>query len=459
MPIADGFGWDGQIYARVAADPGQALLVRGVTSYHWGKILPSLVVHLGLSLSGASITPSAVVMGFLMLNGAMLMLGTEIYNRLATFLELSVTARWLGFCFLFVNVNAVKVGFYYAVLTDISALVLGLAMVYFFLTRQTAALAWVTLLGTFTWGTALVMGAALLLFPAPVGPDYKEPGLTASRSRLPRLGAGLLALGAAGRLFYLYKFEGLRAIGYGPLPLTVEWVYPLSLLLITLYIYALFAWFFTLLSAKNVSLALRGLDWRRVLLAVALALPVKVLGGLLAKGVYPFSAALHFQMVTFQAATRPGVWVVAHFLAFGPMVAFLPLAWRGVRDMLQRWGPGAVLFTVLTLMTLIAPESRHSVLGYPFLVVATVLVLDRAGLVREGLVWVTGLLSLFMSRVWQRFDTGLLGTDGMPDVSRYFATQGMQLPNEDYMVGLVALLLLSAVLVLYLRSPRTSRTL
>lgn len=454
IPIADGFGWDGQLYAQVAANPYLTLWVRGISSYHWGKVLPSLVVHAGMLVSGAIITPPAVVKGFLLLNSAMLLLGTAIYNRLATFLRLSVAARWLGFCFLFINVNAIKVGFYYSVLTDISALVLGLAMTYFYLSRQTTALALTTLVSSFTWGTALMMGLALLLFPAPADSRFEEPGLTPTPSLIPRGLAGLIALGAAGRLYYLYKVESLRAIGYGPIPLTVEPVYPISLLCTTLYIYAVFAWFFSLLSPGNVGAALRRLDWRHVGLAVAVALPVKLIGALLAKGVYPFTVAAHFQMVTFQSATRPGVWMVAHFLAFGPMVAFLPLAWKGMRDMLALWGPGAVLFTVLNLMTLIAPESRHSVFGYPFLAIVMVLVLDRAKLVSNNLAWGVGLLSLVMCRVWQRFDTGAVDADGAPDVSRYFATQGMQLPNADYLLGLIVLVLLGTGLLAYARSSR-----
>jgi hypothetical protein len=459
IPVSDGFGWDGILYAQVAANPGQALLHHGVNSYHWAKVLPSLLVHWGLLASGTPITPPSVVTGFMLLNTAMLLLGTWFYSRLATFLQLSPAGRWLGFCFLFLNLNAIKVPFYYAVLGDTSALVTGLVLTYFYLTRQTAALAVTTLLASFTWGTALVMGATLLLFPASVGPRWDQPGLQPTGSPVPRLLAALIALGAAARLYYLYAHEGVRAIGYGPLPLTVESVYPLSLLCTTLYIYALFAWFFPLLSSQNVVAAWRSLSWQRAALTLAVALPVKSLSALLAKGVYPFTVALHFQMVTLQSATRPAVWLVAHFLALGPVVAFVPLVWSRTLELLGRWGPGAVLFTVLTLMTLIAPESRHSVFGYPFLVVAMVVVLDRSRLVRPGLAWSMGLLSLGMSRFWQRFHTGQSDATGGPDLSRYFATQGMQLPNPEYLTGLVALLVLAGALWLYARLPRRSEPL
>jgi hypothetical protein len=130
---------------------------------------------------------------------------------------------------------------------------------------------------------------------------------------------------------------------------------------------------------------------------------------------------------------------VAHFLAFGPIIAVLPLVLRRTANLLASWGPGAVLFTVLSLATLISPESRHGVLGYPFLAVAVMIAFEKTGKVHSSLVWGLAAASLVMSRVWQRFDTGLVDSRGAPDVSRYFATQGMQLPNWDYLMGLFVL--------------------
>lgn len=453
MPLANGLGWDGQSYAAIAANPAHQLLVVGQTAYKVQRILPSLVVHLGLVLAGAAMTPKTIVASFLLLNSILLMGSVYLYGRLAEFLKLGIPARWLGFFLLFVNVNTIKVGFYYPVLTDISGLALGVAATYFFLTSRTAALAWTTVVGSLTWATSLPFGATLLLFPVSARPPYSQPGLQPARGPGPKLAAGAFALAVGGRLLYLYQHEHWRGVGWGPVVPAVEEVFYLSLFCTGLYAYLTSVWLFGLLSPANVVEALKGLSPARILLLVGVALPSVLAKAYLSVGKFFFTTAGFFEMTGFEATTRPAVFLVAHFVYFGPLFALLLLSWTSTTSTLARWGPGAVLFASLAALTLVSPESRQSLFSHPFLVVALVVGLERGGRISARLAWVVGALALALSRIWLPFVTGRADAEGMPDVSRFFAVQGPQMPNSAYLMHLIALVLATLVLAWLLTAP------
>ncbi len=450
IPIRDGRGWDGDIYVSAAADLGAGWEITRTNPYLFQRLAPSLLVHAGLVLTGAPRDDATVIGAFKLLNISLLLLTLWLWLKTSDVFGLSIKARWMGFLGLFVNVQCFKIAYYYAPLTDIPALALGMALVYLSLTGRTLALAAVTLVGAFTWPASGLMGAALILFPPPTEPDWKAPPTPVSIPALTL--AALTALGVTAMTSFHYYIKNVRTAGWGPVVPAVESVYPLSLLVTAAYVLIVVV---TCLPEPTPA-GLRDL-WRRLRPAnVALTLLVLLLPRLvvsaLTSGVEWVTVENFIPYTFFLSTTRPGIFLVAHVVFFGPILLLLPYVWRQFRAILQQWGAGAQLYTILGLMVAACPDSRMSTLVLPIVIVLLVVGCERVKWLSNGLLFSMGALALAMSRIWQPFNIRAVGPGTEPlapgwDMSRYYETQGSYMTEPHYLSALTI-----AALVLFLLS-------
>ena len=186
----------------------------GIDAYYVRRILPSAVVY--YTLSGLSIekTHDNVIACFGAWNALIAALVAFLWCLCADRLELGRPAKLLGLFALLVNFAVLKNAFYFPVLTDVFAYGFGAALLYFWLSRKTAALAVVTFLSAFTWPTALLPGVILILFPRGHIPLARRPLSFREDSR--RATVLKLAAAAAPALVLLAYLVHLRANDYRP---------------------------------------------------------------------------------------------------------------------------------------------------------------------------------------------------------------------------------------------------
>ena len=164
VPAGGGFGYDGVIYARLTRNLGSIISEGHLSNYYAHRFLPSAVVRGMLLLSGASFSNINIIRGFELYNLVLLVGASLVWKRIANGLSISLGGRWLGFCGLFLNFMASKQTFYYPVLTDATALFVGLLALLFYLEQRPVALLVTTIVGAFAWQIVSICGALLLLF-------------------------------------------------------------------------------------------------------------------------------------------------------------------------------------------------------------------------------------------------------------------------------------------------------
>lgn len=209
--VAGGLGWDGQVYASWTRDPRGTVFGPGLDPYYVQRFLPSLVVYLGLSLSGAELSNRNIIVGFSILNTVLSIASIWVVGRIAGLLGLRPYGRCLAIIALFANFYFLKFCIYYPVLTDSSAYLLTLLQFLFFLRRRTLALILTTTVGAFIWPTALLVGATLAIFPRSEGVEPEETPF----SRRAAIAAAVLASAGFLLLVAYICYRGRLEVDFG----------------------------------------------------------------------------------------------------------------------------------------------------------------------------------------------------------------------------------------------------
>ena len=439
IPIRDGRGWDGNRYMKTAADLDAGWELVSTNPYLFQRMIPSLVVHAGLVVTGSARDDATILAAFMLLNTSLLLLTLWLWLAVANHFNLSAAARWLGFVGLFVNVPCFKIAYYYPAITDMAALALGMALVYFLLIGRTLGVALTALVGAFTWPMAGPMGALLVLFPR-----EHEPRLEAIAAPISAAAKGLAVLTAVGVTLmsgYLFYARGIRSAGWGPVVGAVESVYPLSLLVTAVYVLVVIASLVPEPTPAGLLATLRRIRPTNLALALAIFMIPRLAAAIFTTGPELLTISSFIPYVFFLSTTRPGIFLVAHLVFFGPVLLLLPFVWKHVRALFQQWGAGAQLYTILGLMVAACPDSRQSMLIVPMLIVVLVWGCERARLASKSLVLLFGALAFVMSRVWLPFNIPSSAPPATPaeagwDMSRYYETQGNYITEPHYLSGL-----------------------
>ena len=153
-------------------------------------------------------------------------------------------------------------------------------------------------------------------------------------------------------------------------------------------------------------------------------------------------------LTLFLGVQRPGAFIVAHAVFFGPIVIVMILLWSDISDVASRYGMALVGILGLALLMGLNSESRRAVAFAPVLVPLTCVAAARLPWTTRRLgMWL--LLSLFCSRVWHTIvQFPRLDGDALVPI------MGPWMPN-DYMVGqTLVVLLLFAVFIRLSSEPK-----
>jgi len=394
IPGGQGLGFDGVYFARLAIDFDKVLdgsWKLAITGYN--RFLPSLLCRLTLKGLGLDLTPPNIIVFFESYNVLLLTLAGFFWGLLSDLEEFSWRGRWLGFMALFFSHAVLKYGLYYPVLTDLSALTLGMVMLWAYRRGLGLVLLSATAAGAMTWPTLLLQGLLLWIFPYRLGTEQ-----TKNRHHPAPWASACLTFVLLGYLIYAFFNRGEYPLQGSLYPLAgaaIEATY------VGLAVFFLFddKMFFSLTTLRS------RISPLRLVLAVAAvgAAPLllwKLTGFRIDYRVQ--GMAYLFQAVRL-GMKYPGEFIVAHILYFGPwlllLVRFYPEAARQAR----KGGPGLPLLSLMTIVQSLTPLSRQLIAAMPVFVFLTAAAVDRAPrLGKHFLPWF-GLLSLFFSKAWMRF--------------------------------------------------------
>lgn len=440
-----GLGWDGAGYGAWAADfPGE-VLTKGLDSYYISRILPSGFVYYALGLVGVERTTPHIIQTFGALNVVCLTLAAWIWILIARHLGLGLSGLALGYIGLFINFFVLKWSAYYPVLTDVPMYLISLCTLYFYLTRRTWALLATTGVGAFTWPTALPLNGLLLLFPREPASDTDAPSRHAA---LP------IVLASVPTVIVLFSF--LRLVRQG-------WVIPMDVaqpiqatlvpsLLITLTCVFVGVW--RLLDCRKLfepSYWRRGLLARDFYLVLGALVVIKLAQyGLSARITSPGDEKFRLAFTVMTSVARPGAFLVAHAVFYGPIVLLVLVFWRPICRLIHAHGVGLTLAATLGVLLGLCSEPRSLINVLPLFLPFTVLAAGSLAQ-RASLVWAFAILALISSKVWLEINVVPL-TEDLSTYARLFLSYGPYIPTSLYFVQGVIVVLCALLIWVACRS-------
>ena len=439
VAIRDGLGWEGEAYARWVQDLPHEMFDVGIDAYCIQRVLPAAVLHYTFRALHISATTKHIVRGYAVLNVLSLMLVAGFWCATARRLKISDRGKWLGFIGLFLNFAVLKYSGYLPVMTDAPAFASGAAMLYFYLTRNRWGLWGVTALSAFVWPTQLYIGTILSLFPRGQDAGYlaveKDSSLEVIRGA--PWGLNWFLAGFVSWCWLLWSLQACQRIQipmFGGL-FPNRSVLPLSLCISTLYLF--FGLSALLNDARLFRLPRLSRRWL-VTAAVSIVLAVGLKAALQTLAGRPGYVGLPVYLFTIgiTAVAKPGLFLVAHLVFYGPFWLLAMFAWRPICLAIQAAGSGVIAVAAIGLCHALDAESRHLFYLVPILVPYIVLVIDRWNWSR-GQITLLVVVSLITSKCWLVIGGPFVdNANAYPD-QLFWMNEGLFMADVTYVVQAV----------------------
>jgi hypothetical protein len=430
IPYGEGFGSDGVAYRLVAEYWPEKL--PGVNDYLGQRCLPSLVVHYSLHLLDLPLETLTIQRGYIVWQTVLLVAATFLLLAVCDHLRMSDGGKWLMFVLTFVSFANLKVYYFNLGLTDPWAFALGAFLFFCYVKDRPIGMAAVLLVGPFVWPVLLPMGALLFLFP----PWTAAPGSCEDAA----IGAGTVqARRWVGLALFVAALTVSAAVVWGddfygrmgdPKESVHGWtahigaIIPRGVMLAVLPVsMALLAGYVALAAAPLlVPPTWLPRNWRMLpwlLPRVACLAGIVYLQSKLTPlvrercewHVQPLTPELFFKLMLVTSFAKPLLFLVGHFIWYGPVILVAILRWPEICAEARKLGPGVVLVLLGGLVMSINPESRQSCTFFPFFAVLAAKASEDLA-ERPWRVAALGLIALLVSRIWMPLNT-FLGPDGV----------------------------------------------
>jgi hypothetical protein len=442
IPIANGLGWDGQVYGELAKGALFQTDENPLDRYTIRRVLPSAIVCCGLKICGLTLNDENVIRGFGLLNLVCVTSVAWCWVRIATVMAIGCRGKWLGFCALILNFAVVKHTSYYPVLTDIPAFAIGCGMLYLYLLRRFWSLLVLTIVGSFVWPTMMFQGTLLLLFPRE---SHTAEATIRPSSSLPNLFG--LNFWFAGLSTYYLLLAIYWSVGHANLPICgyidpAKPLLPLSMGIVAVYIFfVLYRLIDVVRCAKAIGTLLTR-DWPRLIAVCLMIAAVKFAYAYLAPLPGHNDGKLYLLRLFIKAVYKPGIFLLGHAVYFGPIVPLIVLLWTSVSREIRKTGVGLTLAITLALLLSLDGESRHLDHAFPLIVPFAIRVIERLNWDgRRTLAFVA--ISAFASKFWLTINHPDFETSrSLLEFPRqsYAMNYGVFMNTQTYLIqGLVAL--------------------
>lgn len=468
IPIASGYGWDGVFYGKVALGFGE--MIGKMDSYHAGRIFPGILIYFIYKVFHLPLTLTGVLAGFKIYYVCILTLSSVIWVKISYKLQLRQLAKWIGFIALFINYPVLNFYFYYPALTDGTALLIGMLMLYAYLFKNNALLLSVTALSFFTWPTGIVIGLIIFIYNNQKNIYWKGgfpkniQFLVVSVLIAPLL---LLIIHYAGqdyiKLFLIRSGLDFSFFHIKPFSHTIEYNFNIIINALLLIFYFVIIYWLMLndFSFKEFfgSFFQKTLIFKILLSIVFILLLIFVKKQLFDPGLPTVTASFYANQVIDDSTRFPLQFLVCHISYWGPVILLLVIYFRRFVKTLKVSALPVVLGFLFTVIFSINAESRAITNFYPFIVVAILQTIDFDGLKYKKLfLFAFTIISLLYSKIWfpvhlpatnfpQTIDTDL---DKFP-MQAYFMNFGLWINRQMYVVHTIAAILCLLLFILLLR--------
>lgn len=411
IAIRDGLGWDGEVYWNWVKDFPHEIQDVGIDSYRIQRVLPSYVLHYGFRLFRIRPTVRNTLRGFAVFNVLSTMLVAHFWCLTASHLKISNRGKWLGFVGLILNFAVLKLSGYYPVLIDMHAYASASAMARCYLSHRRAGLCIATVIGAFLWPTHLYIGAILLLFPQDAedatdagGDCWGQPAdidcIEATRDapwRMDIVLAGLAAFYAC--LWSLYVCNRIRISLFGGL-FPIRSVLWLSLIVAGGYVFLALR---PLLNDGRLYRLPRLMTWtqfRWTIETLLVVVGVKLVQKSLSTRPGYFGFNVYCFVVGITAVAKPGLFLLSHFVYFGPFWLLGLFCWPAICLEIRRQnGIGLTLAIAIGVCHALDAESRHIIYLLPLLVPFVVKAIERFVWSTNQILFLT-VISVLTSKCW-----------------------------------------------------------
>jgi len=439
---------DELIYFFVAYDFEKIVFEAGMDWYFAQRVLPSGLIHYFLRLFSIPLTVDNIINAFGVSNIILTVLFAYVWCLISEELKISERGLWLGFIAFFINFPILKFMPYIQVITDLYGYFLGLLLFYFFIKRKTILLLLTTLVGSFTWPTVIYIGLILYVFPRPKEGDPKGEQCKVCPIGISIIISGIIAWGYYVATGLLRGDESLVSFAF------VNGVNKPNMF--TLNASIAFALVYAFLGVKMVlsntglldaDFILKNIKYKRVAVAIALYLAIKVALSYITDVNAFFSYKHYFIDKLIHSISQPGIFLVSHISFFGPFVIFFIFFWKSFCKEASKLGIGFSLCVLLIFIFSLNCETRHSMGFYPLFVPVLIKVIDSFNW-KKWNYWLIAIVSLLLSKVWLKIHTGPWVGEaiGFPK-QRYYMNIGPWMSEGMYIVQGVSAL--AALLLFY----------
>jgi hypothetical protein len=339
--------------------------------------------------------------------------------------------------------------FYYPVLTDMMAFMLGMLMLICYLKNYAIGILLIALLGAFTFPTLLYSGLLLYVFPMESSTDF--PVQKSRRvNRIFPLAVTIIFLLLI-VAFYFYRKVPL----INP---NTDFVLSISILAALVYIYSVSGLMIQLdFYIKALSTFNR---WNRLVIAILCVCVVMAISWTFSSSepsIFNYKGFL--ANIVIVAIANPWNFLVAHAVYLGPVFFLLLYYANTFIYSIEKYGLGLHLFIFGYALLSVCSESRLFINAWPFFITFLCIVLEKERF-SNAFYCLMLLLSLVWSKFWFRINIGDFTGNyfAFPD-QRYFMSQGPWMSDTMFLMqGALSLLIYGLIYLLFLKKKTGAST-
>jgi hypothetical protein len=370
--------------------------------------------------------------------------------KIAVFLKLNLKTKILFFSALYIILPILKKFTYLPVNTDITAYTIGIASLYYFLKKNKFGLTILWVLGSFAFPSMIYSGALLVMFSESkdriVFFDKYQFIITRS---ITILLVGLFVLGVAWITNTDYRSAANSQ--------TLHHKYLFfSFTLMLIYLYRLFR-YMDYTNALGLLINKKHIVWIvfATTIFILIKLTIKQLGYYSLVNVN--SSETYLKAILYGSIVNPLTSLVGHVAFYGPMLLLVVIFWKGISKEINRLGISYFTFICLFFILSIGRESRQFINAWPFLVLPTIIYLNKKDFSWRFIILLV-VLSFVYSKFWFQINlpemhikNGLLRNPAQ----RFFMMNGAYMSYKTYNLHIIIELLTYCLIMvaLYFEKP------
>ena len=474
VPANDGLGWDGATYADLTRNLPSIISDGKLNTYYAQRWLPSALVRIFLIMFKSAFSNDDIIHAFAIYNLVLLGGACFIWKRIADRCNLSVSGRWLGFSGLFLSFQCSKQSFYYPVLTDVTALFVGMLLLLFFIEKRPLAILFTAIVGAFAWPVVGFSGAILLVF---LKSEFSE------ESVLPKLycklfpnsvihlwskRAVLFSIGfSLTGLFFLVSWEqllqGESSIYKIPNILGLQRLFTGIPSLVAVG-GALVMLVGSVSCLKEAGMLLKKCDLKLAVFAVASIIIPWAVVSFISNPLLPNPSGL--VLFATLMLLPPNGKIMLSFVSicvfWGPFILLLLLRWNKFCVVARKLGPGFLGIIGISLPLILVTEPRFITSAWPFFVLGGVLVFEEIK-VRDSFKYLFAVMTLLFSQFWLKINIAPWTKeiyDGLGDFPKqlYFMHYGFFMSWPSYLAQFLLVTIFIVVIHFSIRANSIGNT-